>query len=119
MSITTERERQRVSHLVFGHPRPPAALPRKPAGMGKLEWKIEKQRLRDAGRGPNVHLACGATFAMRDSLRIIQDLKVPAKEAWLSGGGARSLFWRHGHSQLIQPMKKLTLIWTKIQMLPL
>jgi DNA-binding transcriptional LysR family regulator len=23
------------------------------------------QRLRDAGRGPNVHLACGATFAMR------------------------------------------------------
>ncbi len=50
MSITTERERQRVSHLVFGRPRPPAALPRKPAGMGKLEWKIEKQRLRDAGR---------------------------------------------------------------------
>ncbi len=36
----------------------------------------------------------GATFAMRDSLQIIQQLKVPAKEVRLSGGGARSLFWR-------------------------
>ena len=49
MTITTDRERQRVAHLVLGQPRPPAILPRKPAGMGKLEWKIEKQRLRDAG----------------------------------------------------------------------
>lgn len=49
MSITTERERQRVSHLVFGRPRPPAILPRKPEGMSRLEWKVEKQRLRDAG----------------------------------------------------------------------
>jgi xylulokinase len=36
----------------------------------------------------------GATFAMRDSLQIIQGLKVPAKEVRLSGGGARSEFWR-------------------------
>lgn len=50
MSITTERELQRVSHLVLGQARPPADLPRKPAGMSKQEWKVEKQRLRDAGR---------------------------------------------------------------------
>lgn len=49
MTITTDRERQRVAHLVLRRPRPPAILPRKPAGMGKAEWKILKQRLRDAG----------------------------------------------------------------------
>ncbi|MFO1023034.1 MAG: FGGY-family carbohydrate kinase [Planctomycetales bacterium] len=36
----------------------------------------------------------GATFAMRDSLEIIQELKIPVKEVRLSGGGARSPFWR-------------------------
>jgi xylulokinase len=36
----------------------------------------------------------GATFAMRDSLEIIRGLKVPVKEVRLSGGGARSPFWR-------------------------
>ncbi|WP_230630667.1 hypothetical protein [Sphingomonas sp. Leaf37] len=50
MTITTERELQRVSHLVLGRPRPAPALPRKPAGMSKQEWKVEKQRLRDAGQ---------------------------------------------------------------------
>lgn len=50
MTITTERELQRVSHLVLGQPRPPVVLPRKPVGLSKQEWKVEKQRLRDAGR---------------------------------------------------------------------
>lgn len=36
----------------------------------------------------------GATFAMRDSLEIIRDLHIPVKEIRLSGGGARSTFWR-------------------------
>ncbi|MBI3863325.1 MAG: xylulokinase [Planctomycetia bacterium] len=36
----------------------------------------------------------GATYAMRDSLEIIQQLQVPVKEVRLSGGGARSKFWR-------------------------
>jgi hypothetical protein len=49
MTITTKRELQRVSHLVLGQPRPAPALPSKPAGMSKQEWKVEKQRLRDAG----------------------------------------------------------------------
>lgn len=31
---------------------------------------------------------------MRDSLEIIQDLNIPVKEIRLSGGGARSPFWR-------------------------
>lgn len=36
----------------------------------------------------------GATFAMRDCLEIIQEMKVPVKEVRLSGGGAKSAFWR-------------------------
>ncbi|QDT44828.1 Xylulose kinase [Gimesia alba] len=36
----------------------------------------------------------GATYAMRDSLEIIKELNIPVKEIRLSGGGARSEFWR-------------------------
>ncbi|MSR60707.1 MAG: xylulokinase [Planctomycetaceae bacterium] len=36
----------------------------------------------------------GATYAMRDSLEIIRKLQIPVKEVRLSGGGARSRFWR-------------------------
>ena len=36
----------------------------------------------------------GATYAMKDSFEIIKDLGVPIKEVRLSGGGARSSFWR-------------------------
>jgi xylulokinase len=36
----------------------------------------------------------GATYAMRDSLEIIGRLQIPVKEVRLSGGGARSPFWR-------------------------
>jgi xylulokinase len=36
----------------------------------------------------------GATYAMRDSLEIIQQMHVAVKEVRLSGGGARSRFWR-------------------------
>ena len=36
----------------------------------------------------------GATYAMRDSLEIIKQMQVPVKEVRLSGGGARSRFWR-------------------------
>ena len=36
----------------------------------------------------------GATYAMRDSLEIIRELKIPVREIRLSGGGARSEFWR-------------------------
>lgn len=36
----------------------------------------------------------GATYAMRDSLEIIQQMRVPAREVRLSGGGARSRVWR-------------------------
>ena len=36
----------------------------------------------------------GATYAMRDCLEIIKGLKIPVKEIRLSGGGARSKFWR-------------------------
>jgi len=36
----------------------------------------------------------GATYAMRDSLEIIQGMGVPVTEIRVSGGGARSRFWR-------------------------
>jgi xylulokinase len=36
----------------------------------------------------------GATYAMRDSLEIIKELNIPVREIRLSGGGARSPFWR-------------------------
>ncbi|MFV0441952.1 MAG: xylulokinase [Planctomycetaceae bacterium] len=36
----------------------------------------------------------GATYAMRDCLEIIQGIHIPVKEIRLSGGGARSPFWR-------------------------
>jgi len=36
----------------------------------------------------------GATYAMRDCLEIIQGMGVPVREIRVSGGGARSAFWR-------------------------
>ena len=36
----------------------------------------------------------GATYAMRDCLEIIRGMNIPVREIRLSGGGARSQFWR-------------------------
>ncbi|QDT63983.1 xylulokinase [Calycomorphotria hydatis] len=36
----------------------------------------------------------GATYAMRDSLEIIKEMNIPVKQIRLSGGGAKSPFWR-------------------------
>ncbi|MCA9066940.1 MAG: xylulokinase, partial [Planctomycetaceae bacterium] len=36
----------------------------------------------------------GATYAMRDCLEIIRDMDIPVEQIRLSGGGARSEFWR-------------------------
>ena len=36
----------------------------------------------------------GATYAMRDCLEIIRGMEIPIREIRLSGGGARSDFWR-------------------------
>ena len=36
----------------------------------------------------------GATYAMRDSLEIATEMDIPIREVRLSGGGARSEFWR-------------------------
>ncbi|HUG90198.1 MAG TPA: FGGY-family carbohydrate kinase, partial [Planctomycetaceae bacterium] len=36
----------------------------------------------------------GATYAMRDCLEIIDGMNIPIRETRLSGGGARSAFWR-------------------------
>lgn len=36
----------------------------------------------------------GATYAMRDTLEIIKEMDIPVRQVRLSGGGARSPFWR-------------------------
>ena len=36
----------------------------------------------------------GATYAMRDTLEIIREMQIPVNEIRLSGGGARSQFWK-------------------------
>lgn len=36
----------------------------------------------------------GATYALRDCLRIIKEMHIPVSEIRLSGGGARGTFWR-------------------------
>jgi xylulokinase len=47
------------------------------------------------GRGHLVRSVMeGATFAMRDSLEIIRGMNIPVEQIRLSGGGARSPFWR-------------------------
>lgn len=42
----------------------------------------------------------GATFAMRDSLEIIEGMNIPVKEIRVSGGGARSKFWRQTQADI-------------------
>jgi hypothetical protein len=42
----TEREAQRVAHLVLGAPRPPREMPSKPQGLSKQEWRARKIELR-------------------------------------------------------------------------
>jgi len=48
-TITTERERQRVEHLVLGRPRPEPVIGGRPKGLSRLEWKVRKEQLRDLG----------------------------------------------------------------------
>jgi len=36
----------------------------------------------------------GATFAMRDCLELIKEMHIPVEQIRLSGGGARSQFWK-------------------------
>lgn len=42
----------------------------------------------------------GATYAMRDSLEIAKQMDIPIKEIRLSGGGARSPFWRQTQADI-------------------
>ncbi len=63
------RERQRVEHLVLGMPRPVPELKR-PEGMDRRSWKIEKARLREAGArlAPGIEEA----VALREQWRGVQ-----------------------------------------------
>lgn len=46
---SAEREQQRFNHLALARPRPAPAQLVKPQGLSRLEWKVEKQRLREKG----------------------------------------------------------------------
>jgi len=53
LDAVRRRERQRVDTLVLGNKLPPEPMPKKPAGMSKQEWRIERgriQRERDAAK---------------------------------------------------------------------
>lgn len=43
----------------------------------------------------------GVTYALRDSLDILRDLGVPAKEIRTTGGGAKSAFWRQLQADML------------------
>ena len=49
----------------------------------------------------------GATYAMRDCLEIIQGMGVPISEIRVSGGGARSKFWRRLQAEVYKQS-----VWT-------
>lgn len=42
----------------------------------------------------------GATYAMRDCLEIIKEMKIPVKQIRVSGGGARSPFWKQTQADI-------------------
>lgn len=49
MTITTQREQQRIDHLVLGRPRPAPVVGPKPKGLSKAEWRVLKEELRARG----------------------------------------------------------------------
>ena len=55
------------------------------------------------GRGHLVRSVMeGVTYAMRDSLEIITGMNIPVTQVRLSGGGARSEFWRQMQADIYQ-----------------
>lgn len=50
LQLARQREQQRVDHLVLGRARPAPVIGPKPKGLSKAEWRVEKERLRAAGR---------------------------------------------------------------------
>ncbi|MEQ8838629.1 MAG: xylulokinase, partial [Lacipirellulaceae bacterium] len=62
------------------------------------------------GRGHIVRsILEGVTFALRDSLAIMQDLDVPVKEIRGSGGGSKNPFWRQMQADVFgKPVSTMT-----------
>jgi xylulokinase len=52
----------------------------------------------------------GVTFGLADCLALVRDLGLPAGKARLSGGGARSPFWR----QLIADVLEVPVDWLEV-----
>jgi xylulokinase len=50
----------------------------------------------------------GVTFGMRDALEIMRQMSIPVSEVRLSGGGARSPFWRQLQADIYQSPVVLT-----------
>ncbi|HEX2594791.1 MAG TPA: hypothetical protein VHL34_25025 [Rhizomicrobium sp.] len=45
LAAVRKRERERFERLVLGTPPEPEPMPKKPTGMSKAEWKVEKARI--------------------------------------------------------------------------
>ena len=65
----------------------PYADPNARGGWIGLNWRHDRSALIRA-------LLEGVTFGMADTLQIMQQMKIPIRSVRLSGGGARSKFWR-------------------------
>ena len=50
----------------------------------------------------------GATYAMKDTLEIIREMEIPVNQVRLSGGGARSPFWRQMQADIYGTKAVLT-----------
>lgn len=83
-AFLSTRERQRVEHLVLGMPRPTPELKR-PQGMDRRTWKVEKARLREAGArlAPGIEEA----LALREQWRGIQGAPETLERAARSSEG--------------------------------
>lgn len=64
-ALSSAYETQRIAHLVLGQPRPKPELPKKPDGVSKLEWKVQKAALR--ARGAALEPGIEEAVALRES----------------------------------------------------
>ena len=92
--VASERERQRVEHLVLERPRPTPVIPTRPRGLSKQEWKARKVALRETG----ATLAPGIEerVALREAWSHKQG--TPETHQRIASGRAGSLarLWRSG-----------------------
>ncbi|MEE2917171.1 MAG: hypothetical protein VYB32_08890 [Pseudomonadota bacterium] len=91
MFTASEREAQRVAHLVLDAPRPAPALPSKPKGVSKQEWKAQKEILRERGKrlAPGIEERVALREEWRGKAGTPETLEFAARSARREGALAR------------------------------